>query len=344
MRKLQNNIIKITIFFLILMFVCCGTSFAATNTDITEEVLIHNVQFAKTTSKKEKAFKNLFYYYSNTNNYDNMIEVSKELLNYKLSKKEKYDVYYNLARAYKTKRKFEDAIEAGQEAEYLRPKKIDIKMLMGEIYEENSLYELAVSKFKNVLELDDKHVTASIKIGNIYRLQENYKTALLYYEKAMALRQNLAADVYINAAECYKETGTPECAIEVLGNIKGKNKKASIILADIYKTRKNYLKAKAELKNYAYKKDVDIEIYCKLTELCIVSNEYEEAKKLLLYYKSKVKDKNVEIADFLIAEAYYMSGDKKTAEKIINNISKYTKSEYFKDMVKKIITFEKLKK
>ena len=319
------------------MFVFCGISFCDDKSVPFETVLINNVQAASSKNKKEKALKNLFYYYVNTKRYSEIISVANELLEYKLSKKERYTVYYNLALSYKKYKKYEAAIEAAQEAEYLYPKKIDIKILMGEIYTDNSLYELAVNKFKNILELDNKHVTASINLGNIYKLQRIYKQALEYYKKAMSLRENLSAEVYINAAACCKEAGSIDEAISILKNLKTQNKESSLLLADIYKNKKDFANAKDMLVPYVYGKDFDLKIYCNLAEIYIFSKNYEEAEKLLLYYKDKSKKKNVEAVDFLLAEVYYMTKENKKATKILNNILKYTKSDYIKDIVKRIL-------
>lgn len=336
-KKIKNLLLV-----LISLSIICTTSFALDKTIVTEEVLVNNIKIAKTKNKKEKALKKLFYYYVNMNRWNDVINMSNDLLKCKLTEREKYTVYYNLAVAYLFNKKFEAAIDAAQEAEYLYPKKIDVKMLMGEIYRDNSLYELAITKFKDVLSLDEKHVTASINLGNIYRMQENYKEALKYYTKAIELRNNLPKDVYINTAVSYKEIGMYGEAIEVLKNVKGKNKSAALILADIYQTKQNFSKAKNTLQPYVYGRNLDLEIYCKLAELCILSKDYNEAKKLMLFYKGKTKNKNTEIVDFLLAETYYETNDKKNAVKIMNNILKYTKSNYIKDMVRKTLKIRKL--
>ncbi len=336
--------IKKVIFFLAVLFFVTDYSAASVKNVVTEEMLSYDVKTAKTKNKKEKALKNLFYYYVDNKRYDDIIEISDSLLEYKLTKKEKYNLYYNLTTAYRSKKKFEAAIEAAQEAEYLYPKKIDIKMLMGKIYTDNSLYELAANKFKSVLELDDEHVSALTNLGNVYKLQENYKQALKYYEKAMSIRKNLLVEVYVNMAVSYKEIGNRDEAINILKNLKEQNKESSLLLADIYKTKKDFAKAREALSPYVYQKDVDLEICCKQAELCLFSKDYHEAKNILLFYKDKTKKKNVEVIDFLLAEAYYMAGDKKEAIKILNNILKYTKSEYFKDTAKKVMTFEKVNK
>ncbi len=337
-KKIKNFLL-----ILISLSIICGTSFAVDKNVVNEEDLLQNVQIAKSKNKKEKALKKLFYYYANIKRWDDVIAVSDDLLKYKLTKKEKYTVYYNLARAYMNNKKFESSVEAAQEAEYLYPKKIDVKMLMGDIYMDNSLYELAASKFKNVLELDDKHVTASINLGNIYKLQENYGQALEYYEKAMSLRKNLAPEVYINAAISYKEAGKTDEAIKILKNLKVQNKKSSLLLADIYKRKKKFTSAKDVLRSYVYGKDLDLEIYCNLAEIYIFSKDYGNAKKLLMYYKDKSNNKNIEAIDFLLAEVYYETGKHKKAIKIMNNILKYTTSDYIKDMVKRTLKVRKYK-
>ncbi len=327
------NKIFLVFFCLLLPLFFNQNIFCVHKENISEKILIENILQEQNKRKKLKKTKQLFNYYVNINNYDKVILVSKYLLKFNLSKKYKYFVYYNLARAYKNNKKNEYAVEAAQEAEYIYPNKIDIKMLMGEIYFDNSLYELAVTKFKQVIELDNNHVTAAVNLGNIYKRQENYKTALLYYCKAINLRKNLPVQVYIDTAVSYKETGNSEKAISILKDIREENKTAALILADIYKNKNDFVSAKKELEPYVYKKDVDTEIYCKLGEILLLAGDYENAKKLMLYYKYKSKNKNVEAIDFLLAEACYMSGEKEKTLKIINNILYYTKSDYIKEII-----------
>ncbi len=337
---------KIKSFLLILIFlsVAFGTSFTADKNAVNEDVLINNLQVAKSKNEKEKSLKELFYYYVNMKRWNDIINISEDLLKYKLTKKEKYNVYYNLAIAYMNNRRFESAIDVAREAEYLYPKKIDIKMLMGRIYRDNRLYELAIMKFKNVLDLDRGHVTALINLGDIYRILKNYKAALEYYTKAIKLRKNLAEEVYVNTAVSYKEFGKLDDAADVLKNIKGKNKSAALLLAEIYKIKQDFLKAEKILLPYVYGKEVDIEVYCKLAELYLISKNCTEAKNLLTFYKSKIKNKNVEVVDFLLAEAYYGLNERKKAMKIMDDIFKYSKSDYIKDIMEKTIKFVKLKK
>ena len=330
--------------FLLLFFMYMFTHTQPVFADIQkEEILLSTLQTAKTKKQKLNAATELLSYYQSVSDNESIISLSQELLkDFKLSKKQKYDLYRNLAKMYQTLDKFEDAVEAAQEAEYLYPKRTEIKLLLGEIYKDHSLYELAANKFKETLELDENNVIALTGLGDIYNLQENYKTALVYYQKALDIEKEMPVTVYINIAVSYKEIGFVEQALKVLenGNIKRENKRVNLLLAEIYKNKKEFVKAQEKLLPFVYKKeDTDIEIYCNLAQIYILSQDYEKSKNLLLYYKSEKE--NNETIDFLLAESYYGLNNKNEALKIINNILIYTKSEYIKDMINRTLIFEK---
>ena len=313
--------------------------------EVTEAILIGNLKDAKTNSQKIKANKQLLYYYINLKDYESSIPIANELLNFKLSKKQKYNVYYNLAKSYLKLSKTEKALEVGQEAQYLYPKKLETKLLLGNIYKNNGLNELAIVKFKEALETDDDNIEALTNLGNIYNMQENYKLSLEYFEKAQKERlqnnKDLCGDDYINMAISAREIGKIEQAQYILENIKEKNKTSSLLLSDIYQTKQDFGNAIKELVPFAYQEQTDIEIYCKLAQLYLLSGQFEEAKNLLLYFKSKNNEK-VEAIDLLLVEAYHNIYKNKERElKELNKILKYTDSEYIKKIIEKIIIFEK---
>lgn len=339
MKKIVNSIL-----ILFSVFVFCQTILYSQNT---EDILIDDLENSTTNKQKIKANKALFYYYINSKNYESSIPVARELLNLKLSKKQKYNVYYNLTKVYLALSKTDKALETGQEASYLYPKKTETKLLLGNIYINNGLTELAIAKFKEALETDNNNIEALTNLGAIYNFNENYKLSLEYLEqaqkKAVQNNMNLSLNDYINMAVSAKEIGKIERAQSILENIQEKNKQAALLLSDIYRSKQNFDKAIEQLLPYAYKEELDIEIYCKLAQLYLLSNQFEEAKKLLLYFKSKNKTK-IESIDLLLVEAYHNIYKNKERElKELNKILKYTNSDYIKKLVQKIIIFEKNK-
>ena len=123
-------------------------------------------------------------------------------------------------------------------------------------------------------------------------------------------------------------------------NIKKKNKKSSLLLVDIYRSKQEYDKAIKTLMPFVYQKDTDIEIYCNLAQIYLLANKFNEAKDLLLYFKSENKDNN-EVIDILLIEAYHnIYHDKKRELTELQKIYNYTDLDYIKRIIGKIIKFE----
>jgi len=341
MKKMFYKKIKISLLFLVSLFVFQQTVFCY---EMQESGLIANLQSAKNKNQEKKANFKLLQYYIHTKNYEKVITIGNELLNFKLSKKQKYKVYYNLANSYLFLSKAEKALEIGKEAQYLYPKKIDTKLLLGNIYKNNSLNELAIVKFKECLELDKDNLEALINLGNIYNFQENYKMSLEYFEKAEkeALQNNttLSINDYINMAISAKEIGRIEQSKAILENIKNKNKQSSLLLVNIYRSKQEFDKAINILKPFVYQNETDIEIYCNLAQIYLLANKFNETKDLLLYFKSK-NNTNNEVIDILLIEAYHnIYHDKKRELAELQKIYNYTNLDYIKRIIGKVIKFE----
>lgn len=301
MKKIVSSL-----FFLISIFLFQQILFSA-NTN--ETILIANLQTKKTSKRQKEANKEIFHYYVNIKDYDKLIPVAKNLLNFKLSKREKYDVFFNLSKAYLNINKLEDAVTYALEAEYLYPKKEEVKLMLGAIYKNNNLYELAITKYKSCLDLNKNNIEALINLGYVYNFQENYKKSLDCFQKADYFlkkdKKYLSKEDYICMAISAKEIGLINKAQNILENIEIKDKRVSLLLSKIYYIKQDFKKAQKELIPFVYKEYTDIEVYCDLAKLYILSKKFNQAKDLLLYFKSKNHDKNFEAIDFLLAENFY---------------------------------------
>lgn len=343
MKKMFYRKIKILLLLLISFLVLAPIGYC----DETEEAsLMANLQYAKNEKQEKKANLKLLQYYMKEKDYESAITIGNELLNFKLSKKQKYNVYYDLSDAYLLSDKPEKALEVGQEAQYLYPKKIETKLLLGNIYKNNSLNELAIVKFKECLDIDDDNLEALTNLGNIYNAQENYKVSLEYFEQAQTEaikdKTDLSIDDYINMAISAKEIGRRDQAQAILENITKKNKTASLLLVSIYQSKKEYDKAIATLKPFVYQKETDIEIYCNFAQIYLLSGKFNEAKDLLLYFKSK-NEKN-EAIDLLLIEAYHnIYHDKERELQELKKIYNYTTLDYIKRIFGKVIQFERVR-
>ena len=341
MKKMFCKKFKILLLILATVFVFQSVCYC---NEAEEAALIANLQYAKNKKQEKKANFKLLQYYMKEKEYESAITIGDELLNFQLSKKQKYNVYYNLATAYLFSDKPEKALEVGQEAQYLYPKKIDTKLLLGNIYKNNSLNELAIVKYKECLDIDKDNLEALTNLGNVYNSQENYKLSLEYFEKAEkeAAQNNtdLSIDDYINMAISAKEIGKRDQAQSILENIKKKNKKSSLLLVDIYHSKREFNKAIQTLLPFIYQNETDIEIYCNLAQIYLLSSKYNEAKDLLLYFKSRNKENN-EVVDILLIEAYHnIYQDKERELQELKGIYKYTNLDYIKRILGKVIKFE----
>ena len=341
MKKMFYKKIKILLLLLISFFVFQQAGYC---NEAEESALMTILQYAKNENQEKKAYFKLLQYYINKKDYESAITIGNNLLNYKLSKKQKYNVYYNLATSYLSSDKPEKALEVGQEAQYLYPKKIDTKLLLGNIYKNNSLNELAIVKYKECLEIDNDNLEALTNLGNVYNSQENYKLSLEYFEKAEkeAVQDNteLSIDDYINMAISAKEIGRRDQAQAILENIKKKNKKSSLLLVDIYHSKQEFNKAIQTLLPFIYQNETDIEIYCNLAQIYLLSGKFNEAKDLLLYFKSRNEENN-EVIDLLLIEAYHnIYQDKERELQELKSIYKYTNLDYIKRILGKVIKFE----
>ena len=343
MKKMFYKKIQIFLLLLISFFAFQQTLLCD---ELQESVFIADLANAKNEKQQKKANFKLLKYYMDVEDYESAITIGNDLLKLKLSKKQKYNVLYDLANAYLYLSKEGNALDVGREAQYLYPKKIETKLLLGNIYKNNRLNELAIGKFKECLEIDDDNLEALINLGNIYNFQENYKLSLEYFEKAeIEAAQNntgLSLTDYINMAISAREIGRIAQAQAILENIKKKDKKASLLLVDIYHSKHEYDKAIKTLLPFAYNDETDIEVYCNLAQMYLLSNKFEEAKDLLLYFKSK--NEQNEAIDLLLVEAYHNIYKNDKRELIeLQKIYNYTKLDYIKTMLEKVIKFEQLK-
>ena len=309
--------------------------------NINETILIANLPTKKTSKQQKETNKEIFHYYINTKDYEKFIPIAKNLLNFKLSKKEKYNVFFNLSKAYLNINKLEDAITYALEAEYLYPKKEEIKLMLGAIYKNNNLYELAITKYKSCLYLNKNNIEALINLGYVYNFQENYKKSLDYFQKADYFlkkdKKYLSKDDYICMAKSARELGLIDQAQNILENIKNKDKRVSLLLSKIYYIKQDFKKAQEELIPFVYKDDTDIEVYCELATLYILSKQFNQAKELLFYFKSKNRNKNFEAIDFLLVEIFYniYHKDEQKSFAKLNQTSNYANLKYIQSMIEK---------
>ena len=97
MIKMFYKKFKILLLILITVFMFQSVSYCD---EAEESALMSNLQYAKNEKQEKKAYLKLLQYYMREEYYDSAITIGNELLRFKLSKKQKYNVYYNLATSY----------------------------------------------------------------------------------------------------------------------------------------------------------------------------------------------------------------------------------------------------
>jgi len=135
MKKMCYKRIKILLLLLISLFIFQQISFCD---QAEEKALIADLGAAKNKKQEKKASFKLLQYYMREKDYESAITIGNDILAFQLSKWQKYYVYYSLAVSYLTLSKPEKALDIGQEAQYLYPKKIETKLLLGNIYKNNA--------------------------------------------------------------------------------------------------------------------------------------------------------------------------------------------------------------
>ena len=136
MKKMFYKEIKILLLLLISFFILQPV--AGFCDESQESALITNLQQAKNEKQERRAYFKLLQYYMKEKDYESAITIGNEILKLKLSKRRKYTVYYDLATSYLYLGKPEKALEVGQEAQFLYPKKVETILLLGDIYKNNS--------------------------------------------------------------------------------------------------------------------------------------------------------------------------------------------------------------
>lgn len=109
----------------------------------------------------------------------------------------------------------------------------------------------------------------------------------------------------------------------------------AITLATLYKEHGRFKDAEKTLLTALKINGDNLDIYLNLASLYILFQHYDNAKEILLSTKSKFP--NTEVIDFLLAETYYYSHDKKNAVRIMKAIIVSTKSEYIRKHAKNIL-------
>ena len=297
---------------------------------VEEKLLLEKIAVTKNKKELVLAKQNLIKFYINNGKYEDSKTLCLTLLDpeSKSSRKQKFQIYIYLIDTYKYHNNYNLAIETCKETEFLYPRNILPKIILADIYMDNILYENAKTKYQEALLVDKNSRHANVKIADIYAMQGAFDLAFKHYETAQKIQPDVSTS--IKMAKSAIELGLVDKAINMLEqvyNTKTHNDIA-ITLATLYKEHGRFKDAEKTLLIALETNGDNLDVSLNLASLYILFQHYDKAKAILLSTKSKFP--NTEVVDFLLAETYYYSSDKKNAVHIMKEIIATTKSEYIR--------------
>ena len=102
-------------------------------------------------------------------------------------------IYYNLARVYMQKKRFNDALDCLKEAITINPKNDDCFFYLGVVYDKTKEYEKAIENYKQAVLLSTYSEDISMYLNNIglcYYKINDYENALHYFKLSLEKDKN----------------------------------------------------------------------------------------------------------------------------------------------------------
>lgn len=140
------------------------------------------------------------------------IERARQALETAKGRQQRYRLLVDLARAYADTGNYDKALDAGQRAISLMPRKEDARLLVAQVYGTSELYELARQEYLTILKEHPHSYKAHYELGRLYQRQGLTTQAMAYYRDAMKVKQG--TEVYRAMAQCQESAGALDSAIE----------------------------------------------------------------------------------------------------------------------------------
>lgn len=122
--------------------------------------------------------------YHTLKRYEESINAYQQAI--KFSSKHRYS-WYKLGGVYQDLQRYEDAINSYKKAINISPKYRNAWNKLGELYRELERHDDAIQSYKKVIELDPKHSRGWDSLGNVYQDQARHEDAIRAYRKAIEL-------------------------------------------------------------------------------------------------------------------------------------------------------------
>ncbi|MGA2091191.1 MAG: tetratricopeptide repeat protein [Endomicrobiales bacterium] len=212
---------------------------------------------------------------------ETIIKDCQQALSAKHSRKDRYDVLMKLARTYADMRNYEKAIETGQEAITLFPKKDAAHLLVAQVYQQSELYELSRQEYLTVLRYDRKSFNAYFSIGQLYMQQGLMTRAMEYFRKAIVIKPT--TELYREMSRCAENASDLGLSISLLQKALYHEERYDdlVHLGKLYEETKNY-DASEKILSQAIKLSPErIEGYLNVGLLYLRNNDLSHAEHFL---------------------------------------------------------------
>jgi len=223
-----------------------------------------------------------FYYNRGTErlerkDYENAIIDFKEVLS---KKKDYYEAYNDMGKAYMGLNKYTDAIKSFTSAIKLKNDYFSAYLLRSDCYLKTNKKNSAMKDMASIIKIKPTYIPVYEKRGDMYYTNKNYKKAEADYKKAVELNTKRGL-TYYNLAEIQHKTDIDAAIINYKKTtvLSPKNSKAFKKLGNIYYNKKKYNESISYLGKAVALEDYSKETLKKIADSYFKLEKYNEAEK-----------------------------------------------------------------
>ena len=151
-----------------------------------------------------------------------------------------------LSRLFVEKNDYENAINHAKDVVRLDPERVEARIMMGDLYRERGLLDLAFSEYQVAVKLDAKNAQIYFRMGDIFGKRANIPEQIAHYQKSLKLNSKLVEARYALGV-AYFNNNEMEKAIKELKRVvrdkpdwaKGHHNLAVLYYKKAFKTRVN---------------------------------------------------------------------------------------------------------
>lgn len=172
-----------------------------------------------------------------------VIESTRQALETARGRQQRYRLFVDLARAYAATGNYDKALDAGQQAIALIPRKEDARLVVAQVYGASELYELARQQYLTILKDNRRSYRAQYELGRLYQRQGLTTQAMAYFQDAMKIKQS--TELQRAMSECQESAGVLDSAEAYLEQALAQEQRYEDLLrlARLKEQRKDYAAA-----------------------------------------------------------------------------------------------------